>query len=115
MDGAAFGTTFPHLFLMTFSNLVPDRLPADSAYVPRVFGFRVHMSARQRKSSSSSAVAGSSNSRTRGSIDNNRRLSFTRRNNEAVMKERQAAVVMVDEEEAEMDDARITTMREVAK
>ena len=92
VDGAAFGTTFPHLFLMTFSNLVPDRLPADSAYVPRVFGFRVHMSARQRKSSSSSAVAGSSNSRTRGSIDNNRRLSFTRRNNEAVMKERQAAV-----------------------
>jgi len=92
VDGAAFGTTFPHLFLMTFSNLVPDRLPADSAYVPRVFGFRVHMSARQRKSSSSSAAAGSSNSRTRGSIDNNRRLSFTRRNNEAVMKERQAAV-----------------------
>lgn len=50
VDGAAFGTTFPHLFLMTFSNLVPDRLPKDSAYVPRVFGFRVHMSARQRNS-----------------------------------------------------------------
>eukprot|EP00536_Pseudo-nitzschia_multiseries_P005502 jgi/Psemu1/295906/fgenesh1_pm.103_\ len=50
VDGAAFGTTFPHLFLMTFSNLVPDPLPNDSAYVPRVFGFRVHMSARQRAS-----------------------------------------------------------------
>lgn len=48
VDGSAFGTTFPHLFLMTFSNLVPDPLPTDSAYVPRVFGFRVHKSARQR-------------------------------------------------------------------
>lgn len=50
VDGAAFGTTFPHLFLMTFANLVPDRLPTDSAYIPRVFGFRVHVSARQRTS-----------------------------------------------------------------
>lgn len=48
VDGAAFGTTFPHLFLMTFSSLVPDPLPQDSVYVPRVFGFRVHPSARQR-------------------------------------------------------------------
>ena len=48
VDGAAFGTTFPHLFLMTFSNLVPDPLPPNSAYVPRVFGFRVHTSAKQR-------------------------------------------------------------------
>lgn len=48
VDGAAFGTTFPHLFLMTFSNLVPDPLPQDSAYIPRVFGFRVHISTRQR-------------------------------------------------------------------
>jgi casein kinase II subunit beta len=47
VDGAAFGTTFPHLFLMTFSNLVPDPLLLDSTYVPRVFGFRVHKSARQ--------------------------------------------------------------------
>lgn len=48
VDGSSFGTTFPHLFLMTFSNLVPDPLPVDSAYVPRVFGFRVHKSALQR-------------------------------------------------------------------
>jgi len=52
VDGASFGTTFPHLFLMTFSNLVPDPLPQDSAYIPRVFGFRVHQSARQRNSGS---------------------------------------------------------------
>lgn len=48
VDGASFGTTFPHLFLMTFSNLVPDGIPSESAYVPRIFGFRVHQSARQR-------------------------------------------------------------------
>ncbi len=47
VDGAAFGTTFPHLFLMTFNNLVPEPLHPDSAYVPRVFGFRVHRSAHQ--------------------------------------------------------------------
>eukprot|EP00529_Nitzschia_sp_RCC80_P031087 CAMPEP_0113513074 /NCGR_PEP_ID=MMETSP0014_2-20120614/39666_1 /TAXON_ID=2857 /ORGANISM="Nitzschia sp." /LENGTH=370 /DNA_ID=CAMNT_0000409449 /DNA_START=208 /DNA_END=1320 /DNA_ORIENTATION=- /assembly_acc=CAM_ASM_000159 len=57
VDGAAFGTTFPHLFLMTFSNLVPDPLPQDSAYIPRVFGFRVHMSARQRTTSTGGATS----------------------------------------------------------
>mmetsp|Transcript_1515 Transcript_1515/g.3217 ORF Transcript_1515/g.3217 Transcript_1515/m.3217 type:complete len:382 (+) Transcript_1515:202-1347(+) len=48
VDGAAFGTTFPHLFLMTFNNLVPDSLPPNSAYIPRVFGFRVHQSAHRQ-------------------------------------------------------------------
>ena len=48
VDGAGFGTTFPHLFLMTFKNLVPDPLDSKSKYVPRVFGFRLHPSARQR-------------------------------------------------------------------
>jgi len=65
VDGAAFGTTFPHLFLMTFSNLVPDPLPTDSAYIPRVFGFRVHMSARQRTSGGSNTSSSSSASVTR--------------------------------------------------
>lgn len=61
VDGASFGTTFPHLFLMTFSNLVPDGLPLDSVYIPRVFGFRVHPSARQRNGSTG---AGSSSTIT---------------------------------------------------
>lgn len=79
VDGAAFGTTFPHLFLMTFSNLVPDPLPQDSAYIPRVFGFRVHMSARQRASGGSNTSSSSSASATRKQqqqiVDNNRRPS----------------------------------------
>lgn len=61
VDGAAFGTTFPHLFLMTFSNLVPDPLPMEATYVPRVFGFRVHKSARQRTSSAAANLAANAN------------------------------------------------------
>ena len=66
VDGAAFGTTFPHLFLMTYHNLVPEPLPLDSAYVPRVFGFRVHQSARSRNNNdhdAASSVAVRSNRR----------------------------------------------------
>lgn len=45
VDGAYFGTTFAHLFLMTFGF---PRVPADQLYVPRVFGFRLHRSAGER-------------------------------------------------------------------
>lgn len=40
IDGAYFGTTFPHLFLMTYPHLKPQK-PSQS-YVPRVFGFKIH-------------------------------------------------------------------------
>ncbi|KAH0924140.1 hypothetical protein HID58_024158 [Brassica napus] len=40
IDGAYFGTTFPHLFLMTYGHLKP--LKATHNYVPRVFGFKLH-------------------------------------------------------------------------
>ncbi|KAL3529568.1 hypothetical protein ACH5RR_008890 [Cinchona calisaya] len=40
IDGAYFGTTFPHLFLMTYGHLKPQK-PAQG-YVPRVFGFKLH-------------------------------------------------------------------------
>ncbi|XP_054825685.1 casein kinase II subunit beta-1-like [Prosopis cineraria] len=40
VDGAYFGTTFPHLFLMTYGHLKPPK-PLQS-YVQRVFGFKVH-------------------------------------------------------------------------
>lgn len=78
VDGAAFGTTFPHLFLMTFSNLVPDRLPPASAYVPRVFGFRVHSSARQRASASAASVSSTARPPD-GKAVMPKRVPFTRR------------------------------------
>ncbi|KAH1073382.1 hypothetical protein J1N35_025710 [Gossypium stocksii] len=40
MDGAYFGTTFPHLFLMTYGHLKPQK-PTQN-YTPRVFGFKIH-------------------------------------------------------------------------
>mmetsp|Transcript_18638 Transcript_18638/g.58625 ORF Transcript_18638/g.58625 Transcript_18638/m.58625 type:complete len:341 (+) Transcript_18638:322-1344(+) len=49
VDGAYFGTTFAHLFLMTFGF---PRVPPETAqvYVPRVFGFRLHRTAVDRAS-----------------------------------------------------------------
>ena len=43
VDGAFFGTTFPHLLLMTYPSVRPQRPPEQ--YVPRVFGFKLHSSA----------------------------------------------------------------------
>ncbi|XP_061958931.1 casein kinase II subunit beta-1-like isoform X2 [Populus nigra] len=40
IDGAYFGTTFPHLFLMTNGHLKPQKVV--QTYVPRVFGFKLH-------------------------------------------------------------------------
>ncbi|KAB5564163.1 hypothetical protein DKX38_004217 [Salix brachista] len=40
IDGAYFGTTFPHLFLMTYGHLKPQKVV--QSYVPRVFGFKIH-------------------------------------------------------------------------
>ncbi|CAL9091052.1 unnamed protein product [Musa textilis] len=40
IDGAYFGTTFPHLFLMTYGHLKPQK--PSQRYVPRAFGFKIH-------------------------------------------------------------------------
>ncbi|XP_063941180.1 casein kinase II subunit beta-2 [Daucus carota subsp. sativus] len=42
IDGAYFGTTFPHLFFMTYGHLKPQKVT--QSYVPRVFGFKLHKS-----------------------------------------------------------------------
>ncbi|KAG0574705.1 hypothetical protein KC19_VG284000 [Ceratodon purpureus] len=44
IDGAYFGTTFPHLFLMTYPYIKP--LKPTQSYTPRIFGFKLHKSAR---------------------------------------------------------------------
>lgn len=61
IDGAYFGTTFPHVFLMTHAQLVPP--PPTQAYVPRVYGYKVHTSSEyytgRRKVSQSSSNSSS--------------------------------------------------------
>ena len=42
IDGAYFGTTFPHLLYQSYPELVPTK-PSFS-YVPRIFGFKIHKS-----------------------------------------------------------------------
>mmetsp|Transcript_6305 Transcript_6305/g.16232 ORF Transcript_6305/g.16232 Transcript_6305/m.16232 type:complete len:310 (-) Transcript_6305:142-1071(-) len=45
IDGAYFGTTFPHLLLMTYPVLRPPKPSVQ--YTPRVFGFKLHDATRQ--------------------------------------------------------------------
>ncbi|OQR94342.1 casein kinase II subunit beta [Achlya hypogyna] len=40
IDGSYFGTTFPHLFLLTHPSLVPS--PPAQVYVPRIFGYKIN-------------------------------------------------------------------------
>uniref|UniRef100_A0A7S2MKI4 Casein kinase II subunit beta n=1 Tax=Helicotheca tamesis TaxID=374047 RepID=A0A7S2MKI4_9STRA len=42
IDGAYFGTTFPHLYLMTHPDMIPVK--PTQHYVPRVYGFKIHQS-----------------------------------------------------------------------
>ena len=51
IDGAFFGSTFPHLFLQTYGDLRPP--VCARKYVPRVFGFKVHQGGVGGSSSSS--------------------------------------------------------------
>lgn len=47
VDGAHFGTTFPHLFLQAYPNLIPVKTP--KRYVPKIFGFKVHEAAKRHR------------------------------------------------------------------
>jgi len=45
IDGAYFGTTFPHLLLQVYPELIPAK--SSDKYVPRIYGFKIHKSARE--------------------------------------------------------------------
>lgn len=40
VDGAYFGSSFPHFLLQTYPDLYPS--PARVEYIPKIFGFRVY-------------------------------------------------------------------------
>lgn len=48
VDGAYFGTTFPHLFFLTYQELAPQS-PV-YCYVPRIYGFKIHSPKKQQRS-----------------------------------------------------------------
>jgi casein kinase II subunit beta len=72
IDGAYFGTTFPHLYLMTHPDMVPVRPTQE--YTPRVYGFKINEQSLYyrnnqdvtRRVESSSARPGSARRRNRG-------------------------------------------------
>ena len=47
IDGAFFGTTFAHLFFLTFPELKPQPIKKGGTYVPRIFGYRIHKDAHR--------------------------------------------------------------------
>lgn len=45
LDGAYFGTSFPHLFFLTYPHLVPEGAP--EIYIPRIYGFKIHKTVKE--------------------------------------------------------------------
>ena len=85
VDGAYYGTTFPHLFLMTHPDLIPNK--PTQQYRPRVYGFKIHQTSLYHRNhdatpeeraaagggggASSSRRGGGSRGGSRGSNQNN--------------------------------------------
>ena len=42
LDGAYFGTTFAHMFLLNYPELIPRGVTLDQKYTPRIYGFRIN-------------------------------------------------------------------------
>jgi casein kinase II subunit beta len=47
IDGSYFGTSFPHLILQAFTDLIPEK--RFDQYVPRIFGFKLHSAVNESK------------------------------------------------------------------
>ena len=54
LDGAYFGSTFPHLFFMQHPHLLPPPPLTIQPYVPKVFGFRVRFPTEDERNSATS-------------------------------------------------------------
>eukprot|EP00771_Trimastix_marina_P002590 gnl/Trimastix_PCT/373.p2 GENE.gnl/Trimastix_PCT/373~~gnl/Trimastix_PCT/373.p2 ORF type:complete len:243 (-),score=25.60 gnl/Trimastix_PCT/373:6-734(-) len=64
LDGAFFGTTFPHLFLQTFPDLAPKKTHP-SSYIPKIFGFRLYQGPYPTHAPSDAAASVASQPHTR--------------------------------------------------
>ena len=57
IDGSFFGPTFPNLFFMTFTDLIPENKV--ELHVPRVFGFKINNSISNMNHNSNSSMISS--------------------------------------------------------
>ncbi|RIB26098.1 casein kinase II, regulatory subunit [Gigaspora rosea] len=47
IDGAYYGSTFPHMLFQVYPHLLPPK--SNERYVPRIFGFKIHDIAKQHR------------------------------------------------------------------
>jgi len=64
-DGAYFGTSFPHLLLATYPELVPQK--PTMSYVPRIYGFKIHKSSAILNYNAANAKSSSQQSQSQNS------------------------------------------------
>ncbi|CAM9218402.1 unnamed protein product [Ascophyllum nodosum] len=55
IDGAYFGTTFSHLFLLAHPDLIPPR--PSQAYISRIYGFKIHQSSAYHRNNKEQALS----------------------------------------------------------
>ncbi|KAG5185516.1 casein kinase II, regulatory subunit [Tribonema minus] len=67
VDGAYFGTSFPHLFLLLNPSAIPAR--STQTYVPRIYGFKVHESSVYHRARQEKAAALNKSGKRRESRD----------------------------------------------
>jgi len=69
IDGAYFGTTFPHLLVLQYPDIIQQR--ACPPYVPKIFGFRIHPRAKcnQRRAEKQQQITDGSSASSTASRD----------------------------------------------
>jgi len=79
IDGAYFGTSFPHLLLATFPEIVPQK-PTNS-YVPRIYGFKIHKTSAILNYNNAQLLLNSGNNNNNTANTNNNNNSTTTASN----------------------------------
>jgi len=69
IDGAYFGTSFPHLLLATFPEIVPQK--PTNTYVPRIYGFKIHKSSAILNYNNAQQLINSNSNNTNTTNNNN--------------------------------------------
>jgi len=70
IDGAYFGTTFPHLYLMTHPDVVPNK--PTQQYQPRIYGFKINQSSLYYRNHEEPSATRHNSGRERSSRKKNR-------------------------------------------